>query len=105
MRALSTETHTNLLKLESVFESENSIYVVLELITGGQLFHRIQERNGYFSAEEVKEFMLGLLRGLKRMHEERIMHRDLKPENIMMRGSASMTPIIVDYGLATHADV
>lgn len=53
--------------------------MVLELITGGQLFHRIQERNGYFTDDEVKEFMLGLLRGLKRMHEERIMHRDLKP--------------------------
>jgi calcium-dependent protein kinase len=33
------------------------------------------------------------------------MHRDLKPENIMIRGRDSMTPVIVDYGLATFADV
>jgi calcium-dependent protein kinase len=105
MRKLSCDSHDNLLKLECVFESENSIYVVLEILTGGQLFHRIQERNGYFSDEEVKEFMVGLLRGLGRMHSQRIMHRDLKPENIMLRSNNSMSPIIVDYGLATFADV
>jgi serine/threonine protein kinase len=77
----------------------------LDLLTGGQLFHKIQERNGHFSAEEVREFMTGLLRGLSRLHSQRIMHRDLKPENIMLRSSGSMTPTIVDYGLATHADV
>lgn len=49
--------------------------------------------------------MVGLLDGLRRLHSERIMHRDLKPENIMIRGRDSMTPVIVDYGLATFADV
>jgi serine/threonine protein kinase len=53
----------------------------------------------------VKEFMFGLLSGLQHMHGHRIMHRDLKPENIMLRNTPSMSPVIVDYGLATHADV
>jgi serine/threonine protein kinase len=48
--------------------------------------------------------MVGLLRGLKRIHSDRIIHRDLKPENIMLRKD-SMSPVIVDFGLATHADV
>lgn len=105
MRSLSSERHSNLLHLECVFESENSIYVVLDLLTGGQLFHKIQERNGHFSSEEIREFMVGLLRGLGRLHSQRVMHRDLKPENIMLKSNGSMSPIIVDYGLATHADV
>lgn len=79
--------------------------MVLELLTGGQLFHKIQKANGYFSADEIREFMFGLLGGLKQMHEQRIMHRDLKPENIMLRESSSMTPVIVDFGLATNVDV
>jgi serine/threonine protein kinase len=33
------------------------------------------------------------------------MHRDLKPENIMLRSPFSMDPVIVDFGLATNADV
>ncbi len=49
MRELSLEPQKNLLQLEGVYESENSIYVVIELLGGGQLFHRIQERNGYFT--------------------------------------------------------
>lgn len=38
------------------------------------------------------------------MHSYRIMHRDLKPENIMLRGD-SLDPVIVDFGLATNADL
>ena len=38
------------------------------------------------------------------MHSQRIMHRDLKPENIMLRKTGSMSPVIVDFGLAAHAD-
>lgn len=105
MRQLSLDWHPNILRLEGVYESDNSIYVVLELLNGGQLFHRIQQANGFFSAEQVKEFMYGLLGGLKQMHEQRIMHRDLKPENIMLRSNGSMSPVIVDFGLATNVDL
>jgi serine/threonine protein kinase len=49
--------------------------------------------------------MYGLIRGLKYLHEKRIMHRDLKPENILMRDEFSMEPVINDFGLATNCDV
>lgn len=105
MRQLSTDNHPNVLKLEGVYESDNSIYVVLQLLTGGQLFHKIQQANGHFTATQVKDFMFGLLGGLKQMHSQRIMHRDLKPENIMLRESSTLTPVIVDFGLATNVDI
>lgn len=79
--------------------------MVLELLAGGQLLHRIKERKGCFCPEEVRELMLGLLGGLAQMHAGRIMHRDLKPENIMLRSTLSLSPVIVDYGLATLADL
>jgi serine/threonine protein kinase len=50
MRKLSKDPHRNLLQMEGVFESDNSIYVILELLAGGQLFHRIRERNGVFTS-------------------------------------------------------
>lgn len=49
--------------------------------------------------------MWGVLSGVEAMHGQRLMHRDLKPENILLRSSGSMSPVIVDYGLATHADL
>lgn len=82
MRSLN---HSNLLRLESVFESDNSIYVVLEVLQGDQFFHKIQKTKGHFTKAEIRTFMKGLLEGLAHMHENRIMHRDLKPENIMLR--------------------
>jgi serine/threonine protein kinase len=45
MRSLN---HSNILKLEGVFESDNSIYVILEVLSGDQLFHRIQKTKGHF---------------------------------------------------------
>ncbi len=48
--------------------------------------------------------MSELVSGLNRMHRDRIMHRDLKPENIMLKTAFSLEPVIVDFGLATHAD-
>jgi len=68
-----------------------------------QLFHKIQQTNGYFSDAEIVSLIKGLLRGVAHLHSHRIMHRDIKPENIMVR--ANMEPVIVDFGLATNADV
>lgn len=79
MRELSQESNENVLDLEGVYESDNSIYVVLELLTGGQLFNRIQLQNGNFSEQDIKSFMAGFLNGIEHLHKNRIMHRDLKP--------------------------
>lgn len=79
LRELNKEPHPNVLKLEAVFESENSIYVVLELLPGQTLFQAIQERKGHFTKEEIKAITGGLLAGLRHIHSNRVMHRDLKP--------------------------
>lgn len=103
LRQLNKVSQPNILKLEGVFESENSIYVIMELLTGKTLFQAIEDRKGRFTQSETKIVLGGLLKGLKHMHENRIMHRDLKPENIMLRGD-SLEPVIVDFGLATNVD-
>jgi serine/threonine protein kinase len=101
LRELNREPHPNVLKLEAVFESENSIYVVLELLPGQTLFQTIQERKGNFSKEEVKTITGGLLAGLSHIHDNRVMHRDLKPENIMLRRTGgSLEPV-----MATKVDI
>lgn len=49
--------------------------------------------------------MFQLLGGLRQMHSKRIMHRDLKPENIMLRDTNKLSPVIVDFGLASNVDL
>lgn len=74
----------NLMKLYEVYESQNSIYVSVELLEGGQLYDKIKNKHK-FSMDETKAVMKGIMNGLAAMHEKNIMHRDLKPENILFR--------------------
>lgn len=81
MRALD---HPNLMKLYEVYETENSIYMGLELLRGDQLFEQLR-RKVAFTHRQVREIIEGLLQGLKHMHAKGIMHRDLKLENILFK--------------------
>ena len=52
----------------------------------------------------MRECILSLVSGMAKMHQHRIMHIDLKPENLMLRNPFSLDSVIVDFGLACHAD-
>lgn len=78
--------------------------MILELISTGQLHSRINSRQGNFSLAEIRQFVVGMAKGLKEMHDNGIMHRDIKPENIMLRGETGLDPIIVDFGLAAYVN-
>ena len=56
MRALD---HPNIMKLHEVFETENSIYFILDLLKGGQLYDKIKSRHK-FSLEETKNIIYKL---------------------------------------------
>jgi serine/threonine protein kinase len=100
MRSLS---HRNCMQLYEVFESENSLYIVVELLSGGQLYDRIKAKYK-FKAWETRTILHSILSGLSEMHSKRIMHRDLKPENIIFRSEGSFECSIADFGLAEMAD-
>lgn len=72
------------MKLEEVHESQNSIYLVMELLEGGELFSYIYKKGGLQQIEYYR-VMTCLLEALAYMDENKIMHRDLKPENMILR--------------------
>ena len=76
--------HPNLMRLFEVYESNNSIYVVVELLEGGQLYDKIKAKYA-FTKKEILTVIKTLLMGLESMHALNIMHRDLKPENVIFR--------------------
>lgn len=77
---------------------------MVELLPGQNLYQAIQERRGYFTPAELRVLLKGLLGGLCHLDSHRILHRDIKPENIMLR-AGSLEPVIIDFGLATRADI
>lgn len=76
--------HENIMRLEEVHESQNSIYLVMELLEGGELFNFVYEK-GSLKPKEYYKIMKCLLEALAYMDSKGIMHRDLKPENMILK--------------------
>ena len=90
----------NLLKLYEVFETKNSLYLVLELIKGGELLKSVSKRK-LFKENDLKLLMKKLLISLKDLHSKNIIHRDLKPDNLLLRDENIIHDIVIaDFGLA-----
>lgn len=77
-------SHPNIMTLEEIHESQNSIYLVMELLEGGELFTYIFKKNGLEQAEYYR-IIKSLLEALAYMDNHSIMHRDLKPENMILK--------------------
>jgi serine/threonine protein kinase len=89
MRKISA--HENVIRLESVLElaqdSKCTIFLVMELANGGELFDRIKIDCGTVE-ETAGKFFSQLLHGVRHCHEEGVCHRDLKPENLLLQDTA-----------------
>lgn len=92
--------HPNCVKLIDMFESPKKVYMVLELLTGGELFDRIVKK-GNFTEREASEVMKTLTGAIQYLHGKKIVHRDLKPENLLYSSPSDDAQIkVTDFGLA-----
>ncbi|KAM6222247.1 calcium/calmodulin-dependent protein kinase type IV [Rhynchocyon petersi] len=93
-------SHPNIIKLKEIFETPAEISLVLELVTGGELFDRIVEK-GYYSERDAADAVKQILEAVAYLHENGIVHRDLKPENLLYATPAPDAPLkIADFGLS-----
>jgi serine/threonine protein kinase len=103
LQVMRTLDQRNLLRLYEVHETKNSIYLVLDIIEGGELTKFMDKRTSGLPEGDVVRIMQGLLKGLEYMAERILTHRDIKPSNIMLRKTHDITcddVVIVDFGLA-----
>lgn len=99
MMALS---HQNILKAHQVYETSNSIYILMENLEGGSFRSQLTSTSSKLIPEqEIYEYMTSLLKALKHMAKHDIMHRDVKPDNLAFRNSFTKELILVDFGLAS----
>ena len=88
------------MKLVEIFDEENNIYLVLELLAGGELFDRIVEKESY-SEKEASDTIRPIVDAIRYCHSMGIVHRDLKPENLLYETEDEHSSIkITDFGLA-----
>eukprot|EP00835_Amoeboradix_gromovi_P003071 NODE_191_length_15469_cov_0.243071.p3 type:complete len:604 gc:universal NODE_191_length_15469_cov_0.243071:4484-6295(+) len=92
--------HPNIVKLYEIFESPDKIYLVMELVTGGELFDSIVER-GKYTEKDSAELIYQILKGIEYLHSVGICHRDLKPENLLYNDKSPKSKIMLsDFGLS-----
>ncbi|EKF28042.1 serine/threonine protein kinase, putative,protein kinase, putative [Trypanosoma cruzi marinkellei] len=87
----------NIIELREVMQTTNHIYLVLELVTGGELFDRIAAAKR-FDEPTARHYFHQLIAGIHYCHTHGIAHRDLKPENLLL--DANDTLKISDFGLS-----
>jgi len=97
---LSQIDHPNVVKLFEIFDEQQTLYLVMEIMTGGELFDRIVEKEHY-SEKEASDTLKPLVDAIRYCHNMDIIHRDLKPENLLYGSKEDSSIIkISDFGLA-----
>jgi len=94
--------HPNIISLHEVFEDKTTkkIYLVMELVTGGELFDRIVEKGSY-SEKDASELIAKVISAVRYLHKKGIIHRDLKPENLLYASADEDAEIkLADFGLS-----
>ncbi|XP_014941039.1 death-associated protein kinase 2 isoform X5 [Prionailurus viverrinus] len=93
--------HPNVITLHDVFENRTDVVLILELVSGGELFDFLAQKES-LSEEEATSFIKQILDGVNYLHAKKIAHFDLKPENIMLLDKNIPIPHIklIDFGLA-----
>ncbi|XP_022727354.1 CBL-interacting serine/threonine-protein kinase 8-like isoform X1 [Durio zibethinus] len=89
--------HPYVVRLHEVIASRTKIYIILEFITGGELFDKIVH-NGRLSEAEARRFFQQLIDGVEYCHSKGVYHRDLKPENLLLDSEGNLK--ISDFGLS-----
>jgi calcium/calmodulin-dependent protein kinase I len=91
--------HQNIIALKEVYDEKDTIYLVMELVQGGELFDQIVSR-GTYSEADAANIVRQILDAVAYMHENGIAHRDLKPENLLCSGDEHNTIKVTDFGLS-----
>jgi serine/threonine protein kinase len=108
IEALRQLQHPGIIRLYDVYVGDDKIYIVMELMEGGELFDYVVQK-GTLTEEEAAKIVKKVTSALVYMHEKNIVHRDLKPENLLLkqqpRGPNDDLDVkVIDFGLSKVSD-
>ncbi|KAJ7317154.1 hypothetical protein JRQ81_003316 [Phrynocephalus forsythii] len=92
--------HPNIVALDDIYESGGQLYLVMQLVSGGELFDRIVEK-GFYTERDASQLIRQILDAVKFLHDLGVVHRDLKPENLLYYSLDEDSKIMIsDFGLS-----
>jgi hypothetical protein len=99
-RTLARFDHPNIVRVHSVFEANNTAYMVMRFEEGESLAVLLG-RVGVQTERQLLQWLMPILDGLELVHAAGYIHRDIKPDNIYVRADGS--PVLLDFGSARQA--
>lgn len=90
--------HNNVLRLYDVYDNKKYLYLILEHVSGGELFDYLVKKSR-LTIKEAKKFFRQIISALDFCHSHLICHRDLKPENLLLDEKLNIK--IADFGMAS----
>ncbi|KAG6409966.1 hypothetical protein SASPL_128010 [Salvia splendens] len=89
--------HPHVVQLYEVMASKTKIFIVLEFVTGGELFDKIVN-HGRMREDEARKYFQQLIHVVDYCHSRGVFHRDLKPENLLLDAGGNLK--VSDFGLS-----
>jgi len=101
---LKSVEHPYIVRCFDAIDSPDKMYLVMEIMKGGELFDRIVDK-GHFTEADAAGVTAKLFSAIKYLHDKNIAHRDLKPENLLMADDTPESEVkITDFGLSKAFD-
>ena len=93
--------HPNIVKLYEIYEDFDSIHMILELCTGGELVARIMEMPNGIQERDAARHITVMLSALSHCHEHNVVHRDIKLDNFVYEEATEGAELkLIDFGLS-----
>lgn len=90
--------HPNIVRLYYAFQDHNKVYLILEYLDGGELFHHLDQQK-YLSEKDASYYIAQIVLALRYLHlSMKVIYRDLKPENCMLNADGNL--VLTDFGLS-----
>ncbi len=100
-RTMALLEHRNIVRVYDVGSEGSRVYIVMELVEGGSLVDRLEER-GPLPPRQALDVCLHVLAGLAVSHSRNIVHRDIKPHNVLLTSDGEVR--VTDFGIARLAE-
>lgn len=99
VRCMRRVQHPNVVRLYEVIDTPSTLYLVMELAEGGDLYDYILRHDGGVAEATAKRHFAQIVRAVSYCHQLHVVHRDLKPENVVFfpqQGAVKLT----DFGFS-----
>lgn len=98
-------SHPNIVKVNEVFETNNTAYYVMEYLDGESL-RSFVKTHGVMNDSQIMAIMCPIVEAVQYLHKNRMTHLDIKPDNIMLTHNedGGIRPVLIDFGLSKHYD-